>query len=138
MRTVVSGDHFPAGGPGRPRQRTHLCEKSPLKAIPRQPCSAVPRYALPRSIAWDSTAKHNVALRSMAKRSVSQHSMHGVVNDGQSRLTSIAMRTATIGSLWAGSALFEAPVEPHGAQRILNQPKEERSGQPEKFTIGLW
>ena len=24
------------------------------------------------------------------------------------------------------------------AQRILNQPKEERSGQPEKFTIGLW
>ena len=36
LRKVVSGDHFPAGGPGRPRQRTHLCENSPLKAIPRQ------------------------------------------------------------------------------------------------------
>ena len=59
----------------------------------------MPRYALPRSIAWDSTGKHLVALRSMAKHSVAQHSMHGVVNNGQSQLSVALLSVArhTIG-----------------------------------------
>ena len=36
LREVASGGHFPAGGPGRSRQRTNLYEKWPLEAMSQQ------------------------------------------------------------------------------------------------------
>ena len=43
MRKVLSGGHFPAGGPERPCQLTNLCRKCPPDAI----CSRWPREAPP-------------------------------------------------------------------------------------------